>query len=181
MKYCQECGSEIGETVTFCPYCGINQKSVREKETDEQDNTIAFNQRELADIVGNKIETAPKNLLSDKSDILSEAEKVFSEKQVINKESEQPKIVAAENQASKNDSVDISPQFTLNTDDLFKLMPAEEVSDNERESSDNAAELRMFDEKAEMFINSQIELQRMIFAQNQRIIELLERLLEKRS
>jgi hypothetical protein len=180
MKYCQECGSEIGETVTFCPYCGINQKTAQEKEDDEQDNTIAFNQRELADLVGNKIETAPKDLLSNQSEILSEAERVFSERQVINKEFEQPRNVAAENQASKKDSVDISPQFILNTDDSFKVTRDKEVADNELESSDNT-ELRIFDEKAEMFLKSQIELQRMIFVQNQRIIELLEQLLEKGS
>ncbi|HSK73096.1 MAG TPA: zinc-ribbon domain-containing protein [Pyrinomonadaceae bacterium] len=44
MKYCQECGSEIGETVTFCPYCGISQKPAQAAEEPEQDKTIAVNQ-----------------------------------------------------------------------------------------------------------------------------------------
>lgn len=178
MKYCQECGSEILETVVFCPFCGISQKSVQGEEETAQDNTIAFNQSELADLVGNKLETVPENLSSKNPDVLPEPEVKFSEKQEIKEESQPPGNVTAENPASKIDSVDVSPQFILNTDDSFKLTPDKEVADNERNSSLNTT-LEMFDEKAEMFLKSQIELQRMIFVQNQRIIELLEQLLKK--
>ena len=180
MKYCQECGSEIAETVVFCPFCGISQKHVQGKEELAQENTISFNQWELADIVGNKTETVPEDLSSKKSDILPETKVEFSEKQEVNKESEQPQNVTIENQASKADSIDISPQFILNTDDSFNLTPDKEVAAIELESSVNTA-LEMFDKKAEESLKSQIELQRIIFVQNQRIIELLEQLLKKKS
>src|SRR5215203_787353 len=127
MKYCQECGSEIADTVVFCPFCGISQKHLQGKEESAQENTIALNQWELADIVGNKTETVPKDLSSRKSDILPETKVEFSEKQEVNKEFEQPQNVPIENQVSKDDSMGISPQFMLNTDDSFNLTPDKEV------------------------------------------------------
>jgi hypothetical protein len=179
MKYCQECGSEIAETVVFCPYCGISQSSIQGKEEDAQNNTIAFNHSELADLVGNKNEASVASSPSAKPDILPEAEVKFSEKQVIKEEFDQPQNVTAENWVSKTDSNDISPQFILNTNDSFKLTRDKEVTDNDRNSSINTA-LEMFEEKAEMSLKNQIELQRIIFVQNQRIIELLEELLKKK-
>ena len=178
MKYCQECGSEIAETVVFCPYCGISQKSVQGEDETAQDKTIVFNHSELADLVESKNEGAVVPSPFVNPDISPEAEFKFSEKQEIKEESEQPQNVTAENWAANTDSNDLSPQFILNTDDSLKLMPDKEVDDNERNSSFNTA-LEMFDEKAEMSLKSQIELQRIIFVQNQRIIELLEELLEK--
>lgn len=180
MKYCQECGSEIAETVVFCPYCGISQKSVQGEDETAQDKTIVFNHSELADLVGNKNEEAVVASPIVNPDILSEAEVKFSDKQEIKVESEQSRNVTAENWVSKTDSNDLSPQFILNTDDSLKLTPDKEVDDNDRNSSFNTA-LEMFDEKAEMGLKSQIELQRIIFVQNQRIIELLEELVKKKS
>ena len=187
MKYCQECGSEIGETVTFCPYCGISQKTVQEKEeAASQDKTIALDQWELADLVGNKIETVSEDLPDKKSEISPQAKVELAERQETIKESVQPLNVVAERQAAESDSTDVSPQFILNTDDSFQLTPEDSfklISEKKalnllQDDPPNKA-LKTFDEKAEIFLKSQIELQRMIFIQNQRIIELLEQLLKK--
>ena len=48
MNYCHECGSEIAEIDTFCPYCGISLKPAFA--SDEQDKTIAVNQSDLQDL-----------------------------------------------------------------------------------------------------------------------------------
>ena len=53
MNYCHECGSEIAEIDTFCPFCGISLKPafVSDSVPDEQDKTIAVNQSDLQDLL----------------------------------------------------------------------------------------------------------------------------------
>jgi len=188
MKYCQECGSEIAGTVTFCPYCGISQKPVQGTEEIEQDKTIAVNQWELAALVGKEIETVPKDLSIKKPDILPEPKLQLPERQEISEKFEPPQNVTAENWTPKTDSIDIptqiipdtdaSLQIDPSTDSSLKLPPDKELDENVPNRLLNTG-LEVFDEKAEMVLKSQIELQRMIFVQNERIIELLEQLLKK--
>jgi eukaryotic-like serine/threonine-protein kinase len=53
MNYCHECGSEIAEIDTFCPFCGIAlQPSAKpESSADQEDKTIAGNQADLPDVL----------------------------------------------------------------------------------------------------------------------------------
>lgn len=189
MKYCQECGSEIGENIIFCPYCGISQKPVQKIEESAADKTIAVNQWEWADLVGKEAEIPPKETSIKKPDIFPGAEKQYSEKREIKTESEPPQVTA-ENWTPKTDSIDIPAQVVPDTDASLRITPKKDDSikfASEKEAAgkvrDNSSEpaLKTFDEKAEMVLKSQIELQRMIFVQNQRIIELLEQLLDKKS
>lgn len=185
MKYCQECGSEISETVTFCPYCGISQKPVQKiEEAAADEKTIAVNQWEWKDLVGKEPEMPQEEVSIKKPNIFP-----GEEKRETKTESEPP-LLTAENWMPKTDSVDVPAQIVPDTDaslriapktdDSLKFAPPEkETAGRVRESSFDSA-LEVFDEKAEIILKSQIELQRMIFVQNQRIIELLEQLLDKK-
>lgn len=54
MNYCPECGSEIAQIDTFCPFCGIALPASIKKEENaeaEQDKTVAVNQSEFQDIL----------------------------------------------------------------------------------------------------------------------------------
>lgn len=65
MNYCPECGSEIAQVDTFCPFCGIALQPFNKKEETsetEQDKTVAVNQSEFQDILSQNTpeETAKK-------------------------------------------------------------------------------------------------------------------------
>jgi len=92
MIYCHECGSEINEVDTFCPFCGIVlNPSTKKEETSEieQDKTVAVNHSDFQDILNqNDPEQTAKNdesEFSSKED--SEPEKEFTENKFESSES----------------------------------------------------------------------------------------------
>lgn len=201
MKFCHECGSEVAENSVFCTFCGITlQSSAVEIDEDLQEKTIAVNQAEWEDLVKEKIDTEPKDaeiktppegLPVKSSDILPAAEDELFKQRKTKEELELPPNITAENWSAHTDSInlsDLSAQVVPKTDeaqaipgpdDAFELTSGKEVTDRDRDSSANS-ELEAFDKIAEVNLKSQVELQRMIFVQNQRIIELLEQLLKKK-
>ena len=78
MNYCHECGSEIAEIDTFCPFCGISLKPafVSDSVPDEQDKTIAVNQSDLQDILlqpdSSQVEKTEDSFLPEENSIVSE-------------------------------------------------------------------------------------------------------------
>lgn len=181
MKYCQECGSEITENGMFCPFCGITLQSFQFSEDESvQEKTIAVNQAEWADLVGGKIEPLTKDFPTKKNVPLPEKEKDFSERQEAQAKQNQTPDAAAGSLPLKTSPVDDPALLVPDTDDYSEMTFGKELAGNEPDTSPDPV-LKAFDEKAEASLKSQIELQRMIFVQNQKIIELLEQLLKKQS
>ena len=64
MNYCHECGSEIAQVDTFCPFCGIVLKPSDKQENVEieNDKTVAVNHSDFQDVLSeNKPEQVVKN------------------------------------------------------------------------------------------------------------------------
>lgn len=90
MNYCHECGSEIAQVDTFCPFCGIALQPFGKKEENneiEQDKTVAVNQSEFQDILS---PNASDQTVKNDEPELSSAEN-----------SEPEKIAETENEAPK--------------------------------------------------------------------------------
>ena len=108
MNYCHECGSEIAEIDTFCPFCGISLKPafVSDSVPDEQDKTIAVNLSELKDLLP-QTESPQDEIIKETSSpekSLSEPENLLPEKSEETGQTNQNDNAGIESEAEKENS-----------------------------------------------------------------------------
>lgn len=132
MNYCHECGSEIAEIDTFCPFCGISLEPAVEPETtsENQDKTIAVNQTDLQNLAQPSESHPPGGAeLSDVSD------KDLAESQEPLQEKTNPTIAQQESENIEEDLSDKAQNISAVSSDEEKI-EAVESSTEEGEISE---------------------------------------------
>ena len=127
MNYCHECGSEIAELDTFCPFCGISLTSaaVPEKAELPEDKTIAVSREELSEIFEPR--ETPENESPEPEEIVAETDSAD-----LSAANETPEIPAAIDDGEVSDATDEQPPLASADAEDF---PAE-IENKESESSD---------------------------------------------
>lgn len=131
MIYCHECGSEIAQIDTFCPFCGIVLKPFDKEERGvaEQDKTVAVNQTEFQDILSQ--DDAAESPKTDEPEVLLNENNESAEQNALDSDFNSPgeseadsktgemflKELELENSTAESDATDAATSDDKNFDD----------------------------------------------------------------
>lgn len=133
MNYCHECGSEIAQIDTFCPFCGIALQPFNKKEESsetEQDKTVAVNQSEFQDILSPNI--------SEQPEVNDEPESSLKEDSNLE---ESPKIEKENTWSSGINALDSNFDFPGNTDSKIENFESPNEIEPEKSPDENFEEV----------------------------------------
>ena len=121
MKYCHECGSEIAQIDTFCPFCGIAlipaDVSEDSPEVQEQDKTIAINQTDLQESMPQTSAAKSSDALdSDFSNETDKNQKIAPVESFLNEDSKMKDLESDSKSLSENGEIEEQNKHEENTE-----------------------------------------------------------------